>query len=100
MTAVPDFVKIGAYTIPVIYTKNLLSDSGAWGQYNPRLKQIELDPDACDEQQFGTFCHEVIEAWKEIFAIMPLAENHEAIITLGECLHMYLRDNGVKVLPE
>ena len=100
MPTLPEKVKIGAYTITVRYVPNLMIDANACGQYCPRTKEIQIDPDLCPEQQFGTFCHEVIEAWAEINEIKPLNENHDAIVTLGECLHQYVRDNGKEILPQ
>lgn len=96
----PDSVKIGAYTVRVVYVENLMKDVNACGQYVPREKLIQIDPSMCPEQQYGTFCHELVEAIVEIYELPSLTSNHHDIVLMGEALHQVLRDNGMEILPE
>lgn len=96
---IPKTVKIGAYNVKVEFVENMVPDGACCGQYIPRTKTIQLDPGSCPEQQFGTLCHEIIEAFTEIYELPSLTENHHDIVLLGEALHALLRDNMEAVLP-
>lgn len=74
-------------------------DQNACGQYFPRKKEIMIDPSLCDQQQYGTFCHEIIEAFAEVYELEGLSKDHHDIVVLGEALHALLRDNP-GILPK
>jgi len=97
---IPETVKIGGYTVTVVFKENLMCDESACGQYRPREKIIQIDPATCPEQQYATFLHEVVEAITEIYELPSLSANHHDIVILSEALHQLLRDNGASVLPE
>jgi hypothetical protein len=95
----PDNVRIGAYDVKVFYTEHLLRDHGCVGRYTPCEKQIEVDSEMCEDMQWGTFYHELIEAMTEIYSIDALANDHGAINVLSEVLHNVMRDNKEVILP-
>jgi hypothetical protein len=90
---IPEHVKIGGYNVNVRLIPNMIPDSSAYGQYIPRAKEIQIDPSACEEQQYGTFVHEILEAITEIYEIPSLTNNHHDLVLLGEALHQIFRDN-------
>ena len=94
---IPKTVKIGGYTVNVVYVQNMIPDNAACGQYIPRTKTIQIDPSSCVDQQYATFIHEMIEAITEIYELPSLTNNHHDIVLLGEALHQILRDNPVIV---
>jgi hypothetical protein len=96
---IPKTVKIGGYTVKVRYAKGLMTDESNCGCFNGRTMEITIDPDLCDEMQYGVFCHELIEAAKEIYSIDCLKADHHPINQLGEALHQILRDNMEAILP-
>lgn len=96
---IPSKLRIGGYTVKVDIVDNLLRDQGCCGRFLPCDKQIEIDSSMCEEMQWGTFYHEIVEAMTEIYAIKPLAEDHTSIDILGEVLHQIMRDNGKEMLP-
>jgi hypothetical protein len=96
---IPETIKIGAYTVTVIFKDDLLRDQGCCGRFLPCEKRIEIDNGMCSEMQWGTFYHEIIEAVSEIYCVQPLAEHHDSINLLGEVLHQILRDNREKMIP-
>lgn len=95
----PDYIKIGAYSVKVRYVPNLMTDDGECGNYNPRTQEISIDPDLSPDMQYGILYHEMIEAIKSIYSIECLEKDHQAINQLGEALHQVLRDNREDVLP-
>lgn len=96
---IPDSIKIGAYTVKVVYVKNIMMDDGTCGTFNARTMEIAIDPEMCPEFQYGIFMHEVIEAIKEIYHIDALKADHHAIEVLGEALNALLTDNRDRILP-
>ena len=100
MTQLPKTVKVGSYVIPIKFEKGMITDDDRCGSFNSRTMEINIDPDLCPELQYGVFCHEVIEAIKEIYSIDCLKQDHHPINQLGEALHQFLRDNGKEILPE
>jgi hypothetical protein len=70
-----------------------MTDDDNCGSFNTRTMEILIDPDLCPELQYGVFCHEVIEAIKEIYSIDCLKADHHPINQLGEALHQVIRDN-------
>lgn len=96
---IPESVKIGGYAVKVVFVKNLMTDEDRCGCFSPRTMVISIDPDCCAELQYAVFCHELIEAIKEIYSIDCLKADHHPINQLGEALHQLLRDNGGTVLP-
>jgi hypothetical protein len=59
---IQELVKIGAFTIPVIFKKGMWTDRGHRGEFSPSNKEIRLDPDLADDLLWEVFVHEVIEA--------------------------------------
>jgi hypothetical protein len=96
---IPKSMKIGGYTVAIVYVKGLISDEGNSGNFNERTMEISMDPDLCEEMQYGVLYHELIEAVKSIYHIECLKTDHHAISQLGEALHQILRDNGKEILP-
>jgi len=96
---IPKTVRIGGYTVKVLFAKNTMTDEDKCGYYNSRTKTIAIDPELCEEFQYGVFYHELIEAIKDIYHIQCLKDDHQAINQLGEAFHQLLRDNGSVILP-
>jgi hypothetical protein len=97
---IPESVKVGGYTVSVRFAKGLMTDDNNCGSFNARTMEISIDPELCPELQYGVFCHELIEAVKEIYAIDCLKADHHPINQLGEALHQVLRDNYDRITPK
>lgn len=90
---IPEKIKIGAYDVKVQYTKNLMTDKSECGNFSPRVMEIRIDPDICEQLQSGVLLHEIIEGITDIYHITCLKENHTAIEQISEALHQLIRDN-------
>lgn len=89
----PEFVKIGAYQIPVKVVPNLIADQAATGMYIPRLKEIHIEESSCFEQKQSTLVHEILEAISEIYEVQCFQEDHHSLTVVGEGFYQVLKEN-------
>ena len=94
---IPKKLKIGAFTIPVKWEKELeLEGSPCNGTWCSRELEIKIDPALNSQHQASTFLHEIIHAilWTTgITYILPEDTEEQFVAALSCGLYQVLKDN-------
>jgi len=81
--AIPKSITLNGCIIPVKLVKHLYRDNNRYGEYSSCEMCINLDEDLSDQKQEIIFCHEVIEAIKDIYLLEDLKHEFMQPIALA-----------------
>lgn len=69
MPAIPHSIVLNGITIETEYNENLLSDRERFAEFCPRTLKITLASNLSQERAQLSYCHEIVEAIKSIYAL-------------------------------
>jgi hypothetical protein len=87
---IPDKVKIGGFTWPVVYEDNLQSLRERAGECRFIDQVIAIATPTTRERKEEVFIHEVLEAIKHLYEIKI---DHDNLSRLAVVLHQVIKDN-------
>jgi hypothetical protein len=91
----PEEIRLGSHTIPVVRKKGLIRHSEACGIFDEFQQTIYVDEDLTGSAVFETFWHEVVEAIN-YYGEMSLP--HQSIQVFGLLLHQVI--DSIQADPE
>jgi hypothetical protein len=89
----PKSIVINGCEITVKLVKNIYRDYAHYGEYNSTEMTINIDIDMSVQKQELIFCHEVIEAIKDIYLLEDL--KHDTIQPLAVAIYELIKKKQI-----
>ena len=97
MPTIPRSITLNGLTVETEYNENLLSDRERFAEFCPRTLKITLAKNLSDQRAQLSYCHEIVESIKSIYAL-DLKETE--IQALGLAFHELLMQGKLYTIIE
>lgn len=87
--AVPKSIVLNGCLIQTKMVKHICRDNNHYGEYSSCDMCINIDPDISEQKQELIYCHEVIEAIKDIYLLDDL--KHEMIQPIAVAMYELIK---------
>jgi hypothetical protein len=92
--AIPPSITLNGSIIPVKMVKHMFRDYNHYGDYSCFDMSISIDDDMSDQKKEMIFCHEVMEAVKDIYLLEDL--KHEHLQQIAVAIYELIKKKQIK----